>query len=474
MGKYKDLASNTLIFGVCNFTSKLLVFFMLPVYTAVLSREEFGTSDLISSTVSLLAPFLTIAISEACMRFALDKTHDTKQVFSIGVKTLLIGCLVFFVLGPLLKKLPGIKGYYVFFVLLFVTTIFDSLLNYFGRGIQKVKIVGIGGIVSSFTGVGCNLLFLLVFKWGVKGYLLSMIIAHVAASLTLFVGGKMWKYLTWNSSLCMAKEMITYSLPLVPNKLSWWITHMSNRYVLNHFCGVADVGIYSAASRMPSIIDTFRGIFIEAWQLSMISEYKKKDSDIFFNSIFKTYNVFMLLITSGLILFSKLLGSILYAKEFEMAWQYAPLLLLSVFFGSLVAFYSPIYLAHKKTNRLFVFTAMGAVLTVVFNFILVPVLNIAGTAVASVISYFCIYFSMSIDAKKYITLTSDSFLLKISYILLSTQAFLISFDIIAPISLISVFLFLGILLVNAKDIIYLIQVSLNVVLKKRKKSNEDA
>lgn len=473
MGKYKELAGNTLIFGICNFTSKLLVFFMLPVYTAVLSREEFGTSDLISSTVSLLAPVLTIAISEACMRFALDKTRDTRQVFSVGIKTLLIGSLLFLFLGPLLNKLPGIDGYYWFFAILFITTIINSFLNYFGRGIQKVKIVGIGGIVSAFTAVGCNLLFLLVFKWGVKGYLLSMIVAHIAASVTLFVGGKMGRYLTWDSPRPLAKEMTSYSLPLVPNKLSWWVTHMSNRYVLNHFCGVADVGIYSAASRMPAIIDTFRGIFIEAWQLSMITEYEKKDSDAFFNSIFKAYSVFMLLITSGLILFSKLLGTVLYAKEFFSAWQYAPLLLLSVFFGSMVSFYSPIYLAHKKTNRLFVFTAVGAVLTIVFNFVLVPLLNITGAAVASVISYFCIYLLMSIDSKKYICLTSDTFFFKLSYIILAVQAFLITFGIIAPLGIVSFGLFMAIVAINLKVIKYMIQSLFAVVVNKRRRTNEN-
>lgn len=441
---------------------------MLPVYTAVMSREEFGTSDLITSTASLLAPILTIAISEACMRFALDKSYDTKQVFSVGAKTLITGSIIFLLLGPLLNKLPGINGYYVLFVFLFVTTIVNSFLNFFGRGIQKVKIVGIGGVVSAFTAVGCNLLFLLVFKWGVKGYLLSMIIAHVAASLTLFFGGKMGRYMTWNTSRPLVKEMTTYSLPLVPNKLSWWVTHLSNRYVLNFYCGVTDVGIYSAASRMPSVIDTLRGIFIEAWQLSMITEYEKKDSDAFFNSIFKVYNVFMLLITSGLILCSQLLGSILYAKEFYIAWQYAPLLLLSVFFGSMVSFYSPIYLAHKKTNRLFVFTAIGACLTIVFNIILVPILGILGAAVASVLSYFFIYFSMSIDAKKYICLTSDTIIFKLSYVILAVQAFLITFDIIEPYGLFSISLLLTIVAINFRDI-KLILYTLFFVLKKRRK-----
>ena len=240
------------------------------------------------------------------------------------------------------------------------------------------------------------------------------------------------------------------------------------RYVLNYFCGVADVGIYSAASRMPAIIDTFRGIFIEAWQLSMITEFEKKDSNAFFNNIFRAYNVFMLLLTSCLIAFSKLLGSILYSKEFFIAWKYTPLLLLSVFFGSLVAFYSPIYLAHKKTNRLFISTLAGAIVTIICNLILVPLVGIQGAAIASVISYFCIYLFMAIDSRKYIVISSDKFVFKICYALLAAQAILVSYEVVNPLGVISWMVVLAILLLNFKDVRDLGKRMLQV-LKNRKK-----
>lgn len=446
--RYKELAGNTLIFAICNFTAKLLVFFMLPFYTAVLSKEEFGTADLITSTVSLLQPFLTIAIAEACMRFALDSAKDTKQVFAVGLKTILIGMAIIIIASPLLKKLPGLEGYMLLFIGLYVTTIMNSFLNYFGRGIQKVKIVGIAGVVSAFTAVVCNILLLFVFHCGIAGYLLSMIVAHLTASCVLFFGGKMAQYLSWDTPAPLTKEMIQYSLPLVPNKLSWWINHLSNRFILNHFCGVADVGLYSAAARMPSIIDTFRGIFIEAWQLSTITEYDKKDSETFFNNIFRVYSVFMLLLTSLLIAFSKLIGGVLYSKEFYQAWEFTPLLLLSVFFGSLVAFYSPMYLAHKKTNRLFVFTLVGAIITIISNLFLVPFLGVRGAAVSSVFSYFCIYLSMAIDSKKYIVINVNNLLLYVSYALLAIQATLVSFNVIRPMGLFSCVILLAIIIFN--------------------------
>lgn len=465
MGRYKTLASNTLIFGICNFTSKLLVFFMLPLYTAVLSREQFGVADLLTTTVGLMYPLLSLGISEGCMRFAIDKDYNNNEVFSIGVKVLLGGFVILLLISPFVKKIQGLGDYYLLFIILYITTVLNSFFNYFGRGIQKVKVVGIAGVVSSFTAVGANLLFLLVLNLGIQGYILSMIIAHIAACVVLVVGGRMYKYLTAITSKVVTKEIIQYSLPMVPNKLSWWTNHSANRYILISFCGVSDVGLYSAAARMPAIIDTFRGIFIEAWQLSMITEYDKKDSVMFFQNIYRAYNVFLILLCSALIIFSQLISSVLFSKEFYVAWKFTPMLVMGVFFGSLVSFYSPIYLAYKKTNKLFLFTLLGAAITLLSNFVLVPFIGVYGAAISSVVSYFLIYFTMEIDSKKYVHIRHDA-KFKMSYLLLLVLAVFVTFELIVPIGIISCLIVFFLVVLNWKELSEIITMFHKVVLKR--------
>src|SRR5690554_2639165 len=106
MSRYKTLYKNTLIFTISNFTSKLLGFFMLPLYTRVLSREEFGTADLIVLTVGLLLPLLTLSISEGVLRFTLDEKVNKMQVFSFGLKLIFIGYFILLVLFPFSSKIP--------------------------------------------------------------------------------------------------------------------------------------------------------------------------------------------------------------------------------------------------------------------------------------------------------------------------------------------------------------------------------
>lgn len=466
MGRVKSLAENTAIFAVCNFTSKLLVFFMLPFYTSVLSKEEFGTADLITTIVGLLYPVLTLSIADGCMRYALDKNVDTKKVFSIGVLVTVLGAVVLLLALPILSQIRFLKGYLLVFVCLFFSNIFHHLFSLFSRGIQKVRLVGIAGVISSFTVVGCNILFLFVFHFGAQGYVWSIVISNVISILILFFGGKMFCYLTIPNDKVLLKEMLGYSLPLMPNSLSWWINHSANRYILNYFCGVADVGLYSAASKMPSMIDTFRGVFIQAWQLSSITELENKDSAAFFKGMYQTYHTFIILLTGFLIIFSQVIGGILYSDEFLDAWRITPLLFVGVMFGSLIAYFSPTYLAQRKTKILFFSTFLGAVLTIALNFVLIPYWGIMGTAITSVISNFAIFLYLHIDSRKYLVFQVDNFPYYCSFVVIVVQAAAITFLNQPPLGYLSLICLILVLFLVRKDICFFAKMASPIISKK--------
>lgn len=463
MGRYKTLAGNTLIFAISNFTSKLLVFFMLPFYTSVLSTEEFGTADLIVTFSSLLLPFLTLGVSDGCMRFAMDKTKDKGLVFSIGVRVLIIGTIVLLLAAPFLHHMSFMVGYVLLFVLLFISMTLQQFLSLFARGISKVRVVGISGVVSSFVVVISNIILLFVFNFGIKGYLISIIVSQYVASCILFFGCKMSRFFTNKRDKALSREIFAYSIPMVPNTLSWWINHSANRFILQNYCGVGDVGLYSAAAKMPVIIDTFRGIFVQAWQLSTINEYDKKDSDSFFSSIYKAYNVVLIFLCSTLIMFCKIVARVLYSKEFFTAWEITPMLLLGVLFGSLVAYYSPTYLAHKKTKILFTSTFIGAIITVVINLILVPIIGIFGAAIGSAVSYFVVYLYLHIDSRKYSHNSENNARFYISYALVAILAIAVSFCHIEPLGVVTVSIYLFLIILNKKDILTLFTVFFKII-----------
>lgn len=473
MGRVKALAENTLIFAICNFTSKLIVFFMLPFYTSVLSKEEFGTVDLITTIVGLLYPVLTLGIAHGVMRYALDKDVDTKKVFTIGFSITGVGAIILIAFIPLLIQIDFLQKYLIVFLFLYFTNIYQHLLSLFARGIQKVRLVGIAGVSSSFTVVFCNLLFLFVYHFGVEGYIWSIVISNIVSIIILFVGAKMFRYITADYDIMLTKEMLNYSLPLMPNSLSWWINHSANRYILNFFCGVADVGLYSAASKMPSMIDTFRGIFIQAWQLSTITEYDKKDSAAFFKGMYQAYNLFLILLTGSLILLSQAIGSVLYSKDFYDAWKLAPFLFLGILFGSLIAYYSPTYLAHKKTKILFTSTFVGAIITIALNFLLIPNLGIIGTAVTSVLSNFSIYIYLHLDSKKYMDFEVNNLSYYLSYICIAIQATSISLFNMSPWGWVSILCFSMAIFLVRNDLKVIIDMGKRIIKNRSKRISHE-
>ena len=111
MDKYKKLFSNTLIFAIGTFGSKLLVFFLMPLYTNVLTGAEYGISDLLQQSANLLVPLVTFVITDAVIRFGLDRKVRNSEVLTTGLLTLLAGFVLLILCYPLLKLIPGLDGY---------------------------------------------------------------------------------------------------------------------------------------------------------------------------------------------------------------------------------------------------------------------------------------------------------------------------------------------------------------------------
>ena len=111
--KYTRLLGNTMIFAIGTFSSKVLVFLMMRYYTAVLSTADFGISDLITQTANVLIPIATVSIASGIIRFGLIKANDKREIFSIGIVTVLCGYLLVLLFAPLLHSIDKYAPYTV-------------------------------------------------------------------------------------------------------------------------------------------------------------------------------------------------------------------------------------------------------------------------------------------------------------------------------------------------------------------------
>ncbi len=409
--KYKYLIKNTGVLTLCNFASKILVFLLVPLYTEVLTTTEYGIYDLVVSSVSILLPILTWNILDAVVRYEMDADCEKKNVIVIGLHyiivsgSIVLGGIVFIKLSGIIPSLRGLE-WYVFAY--YVAYILQQFFLQVARGMEKIKCLGIAGILNTAVLVGCNIYFLLFVKNGLNGLFLSTIISCLVPTVYIAISVRIWDWLInikFDKSL--KKEMVGYSFPLVFSTISWWINSASDRYVVTWLCGIAQNGILSVAYKIPSIINTLFGMFGQAWQISAVKEFKSDSSKEFYGNVISCMNTMTIVACCFLIAFSKILGKILYAKEFFVAWELAPFLIVSTVFNCASGMLGPILSAIKDTGAMAKAAICGASVNVVLNVCLVYIMGPQGATIATVISSAVIYFMRKKAVDKVIQLKHD-------------------------------------------------------------------
>lgn len=401
MAGYKKFGKDAFLMTIGSFGSKLLTFIFVPFYTAILTTDEYGIADLISTTTTLLFPFFSFIICEAMMRFALDKGNDSKEVYAIGIRITFAGILLFFCLSPIVFLTP-LKDYYWFVVLYFITYSLQHAVSYFVRGIDKTKVFAIGGIVQTFVAVISAILFLIPLKLGIQGYLLSHMLGSVASIIYMFIASKIYRYgfSLQPTNKDLQKKMLAYSMPMIPNSASWWLADAASKFFLTAFIGTSATGIFSVANKIPHIMTTMTSIFSGAWKVNCVEDFGTEDSKRFFSDAFAKLSSIIILIVSCMLVFNKPIAHVMFSKDFFQAWQFVPLLLFSTAMHAYAEFYGSIYTASYNTKFLVVSTGIGAAVNVVLNYLLIPHLGIMGAGISVVCAQTSICLSRMIHSRK--------------------------------------------------------------------------
>lgn len=423
--KYKYLAKNTLLFLIASFIPKVLSFIMVPLYTRFLSTSDYGTADLLTNTASLLMPLLTLQIQDAVLRFAMDKEYRQEEVFSIATRVVSVGSIILIGSLGFLKffhVLNWPSAYFAYLILYFFVGSVSNVLSYFGRAIDKIGILTFSSIISTIVSVGLNVIFLVPLKWGLYGYLLANTIGLGISDIYTFIKAKMYKYIDFRSiSNEVQKEMIYFSLPMIVSALSWWINNASDKYILSFFCGLSVVGIYSAASKIPTILTTLGSVISKAFSISAIKDFDRNDTDGFLGNSYMAISYGMTLGCSFLMFFNILISHILYSKSFFTAWMYVPPLLISVLMNQLSLSCENFFIAVKKT-KLISITALGAAgLNTALNFTLIPHFAAYGAAIATAIGFTCEWILRYIYLKKDVHIKNNIKKEALSYFLILAQ-----------------------------------------------------
>lgn len=386
--KYKYLLTNILAFLCGNIGTKLISFIMVPLYTNILSPMEYGEIDFILSIVGVISPFIACGIQEAIMRFSLDKNSDTQLVLSIGLRVFFISTLFFLLIMPIFYLIPIVSKYISFiYIYSLINEIMIIFLCYI-RGKDNIKLYSFLGFLSGFLTAFFNILFLVIFKWGLTGYKFSMILSPFFTTIFAIILGNIKKDISikkWNKKLAI--EMIKYSLILIPNAILWWCINASDRFFVSYMCGTRANGLYAVSYKIPTLLSTISSILMQSWEMSAIKEYENKENSDFYNEIYRTLIFTMGVATIALIFANRKIMSVYVGSSYRSAWIYSPFLMASFFFGSLGTFWGSFYIATKRMNKYLNSAIVGASVNVVLNYILISRMGPIGAAIATMVGY---------------------------------------------------------------------------------------
>ena len=466
MNGYKYLFKNIGLLTLSSFATKILVFFLVPLYTNILTTTEYGTYDLFNTTIGVLIPILTLNIQESVMRFSLEKKYSRNAIITIGAKYLLISNIIV-IIGLEINSIFNIsilvKQYAIFFFLMYATQSMSGIIISYIRGIDKIAELSVSSVIASFVTIGLNIVFLAVFKWGLMGYFLANIVGPFFQCIYLFFRANVIKNINFHNNFNTEKKaMLSYCKPMIANGVAWWVNNTSDRYIVIFFCGLAENGVYSVASKIPSILNIFQSIFNQAWTLSAVRDFDPEDKNGFFANTYKAYNCMMVILCSFIIMFDKILAKCLYANDFYIAWKYVPWLTIAGVFGAMSGYIGGFFSAVKDSRIFASSSIVGAISNIILNLILTPYMGALGAAIATAVCYVEVWIFRYIQSKKYIKLRINIFRDIVTYVLICMQATIIYVK-SNYIYLLQCVLFVAIIILYADDIKKIINKCINKI-----------
>lgn len=400
-----QLIKNTIIYFIGNFSTKILAFFMLPLYTQYLEPGDYGTVDTIQSLTQLLVPILFVKISDAVIRFLIgfkDDRQNQKACITNTFMLLAVGSLLSIVLVPALNYIY-VHGNGLYFYLYFVSYAWHVVLQQIVRSLGKSKLYALGGSISTVVSVGLNLIFILVLHLKADALILASAGSGIVISAVMFFAGRLYRYIDLKTlDMSLLKDMLRYCIPLIPNTLCWQATTTISKLYLGAVCGLEAQGLYAVANRFPSLISMVTSIFYLAWQEEGIRVHNTDKRDSTYNNVLSIYIKLLCVGMLALVPVARVYILNGLAEEYRAIWIYTPPMIITAILSTLSAFLGTAYLSEKNTKAILWTSLVAAGINVLFVLLTTSWLGIWSVVIGGMLAYTVLLIVRCRDVGRYV------------------------------------------------------------------------
>jgi O-antigen/teichoic acid export membrane protein len=421
------LLKTTAIYFIGNFASKLLTFFLLPLYTAYLSPKEFGHIDLIISALPLIAPIFTLQASESIFRFLCGEVAENKRKIAItnSLVIFLIGCFVFIITYLPFSYFFQFQYSYLFFFY-FVTTYIGIFLQQVLRGLNRNTDYAVSGVILTFIQALINIVLITKFNFRGDSLLISAISASLIIVLFITFRVEIWKYIDISIiDYGEIKRQLIYSIPLIPNQICWWVVGLMGRYIVLYYQGEASTGILALASKFPNLLIVVNSIFLLAWTENAILSFNMEGKDLYYTKVFNQFISIQAAILALLLPLTRIYFDITISQNYGDSWLYIPFLYIGAALNSIATYLGSFYTASMQTKHVFITTMVAGIVNILLCFLLIPFIGIYGEVIANMCSFIVLVAYRVVSVRKIIgiKLTFSKIIPNISLLILSLFVF---------------------------------------------------
>lgn len=403
MSRQKDLAKNTAILTVGKVCTQCISFFLLPLYTAILSAEDYGTFDLFVTYATLLLPLVNWQLDQGLFRFMLDyrgNKKEQKKLFSTLLISSTAQSILYIILFACVEPFLKIKNSY-FILLYIVLHVYTALFLQFVRGLRHSVKYTVASFISASATTVLNVIALVFLKMGLQGLFVSTLTAQLLTLIYLVISSRAWEYFSLKAvQIKVFKIVSKYSVPLIPNNLAWWVVNVSDRTIISHFLGTAANGIYSVANKFSNVFINFYNILNLSWTETVSLHYNDKDRDEFLTDTMTSLVKLFVAACLGIVACMPFVFPIMVNAKYSAAYNQILILMYAMFFRVLVGLYSCVYVAQKNAKKIAYTSISAAIINITVDLILINKIQVFAASLSTLVAFLSMFIVRYIDVNK--------------------------------------------------------------------------
>ncbi len=392
----KQLAGDSLIYGISGIISRMISVFLVPLYTRLFAPEDYGIINLVNTTFLLIGLVIVFALDNSAARWFYDTNDTVEQKKTFGswiwfqvIASVIVAIILILFSAPiavrLLKVEHGGELYIILPSLSLITTTLPNILTNWYRVQRRAKSTVLFTLSQSLTTIVLTILFVLKLHWGVVGVFAAFTVSSLLFSIIAMQ--QMWSWLSINYlNLIRLKEMLRFALPMLPAALAYWLLNSTDSYFLLFFKGKTEVGLFGVGAMLASGIGLFTGAFQQAWGPFAYSIIDKPDAKNVYASVFLYYGYGLGFLSACLMMFAPEVLMIFTTKTYYSASWVAGILgynLMLIGFSYIAI----IGVSISKTTVPYAIAMLyAAIATILLDILMIPLWGKEGSALATVLA----------------------------------------------------------------------------------------